>query len=44
MINSGWRGIEMKCIANDSKCTELKLFQLSLHGTWTEKALYLNLM
>ena len=36
MINSGWRGVEMKCIANDSKCAKSKGFQIlvSVVSTW----------
>ena len=24
MVKSGWRGVEMNCIANDSKCTKFR--------------------
>lgn len=28
MINSGWRGVEMKCIANDSKCFSVSAWHM----------------
>lgn len=36
MINSGWRGEEMKCIANDSKCAKFKVFNIlvSVVSAW----------
>ena len=24
MVKTGWRGVEMNCIANDSKCTKFR--------------------
>ena len=41
MVKSGWRGVEMNCIANDSKCTKFRNIFFLVGPAPEEKTYYL---